>query len=114
MHPLRVAAAASENASSTAESDVLFKYSTCCPCGCTLSPQTVPAGHPDAFTGKVFVFSGVLPSLYREQATDLVAAHGGRSTKDVSGKSSFLVVGNNCSRGKFDKAGGQAAASACG
>ncbi|WIA10344.1 hypothetical protein OEZ85_010536 [Tetradesmus obliquus] len=66
--------------------------------------KTVPAGHPDAFTGKVFVFSGVLPSLYREQATDLVAAHGGRSTKDVSGKSSFLVVGNNCSRRKFDKA----------
>jgi hypothetical protein len=23
--------------------------------------QTVPAGDPDAFTGKVFVFSGVLP-----------------------------------------------------
>jgi replication factor C subunit 1 len=73
---------------------------------CLLLPlllQTVPAGHPDAFTGKVFVFSGVLPSLYREQATDLVAGHGGRSTKDVSGKSSFLVVGNNCSRRKFDK-----------
>jgi replication factor C subunit 1 len=68
--------------------------------------QTVPAGHPDAFTAKVFVFSGVLPSLYREQATDLVAGHGGRSTKDVSGKSSFLVVGNNCSRRKYDKVGG--------
>jgi BRCT domain type II-containing protein len=54
----------------------------------------------------VFVFSGVLPSLYREQATDLVAGHGGRSTKDVSGKSSFLVVGNNCSRRKYDKVGG--------
>lgn len=37
-------------------------------------------GHPDAFTNKVFVFSGVLDSLYRDQAKDLVLRHGGRVT----------------------------------
>lgn len=37
-------------------------------------------GHADAFTGKTFVFSGVLPSLFRDAAKDLVLSHGGRVT----------------------------------
>ena len=51
------------------------------------------------------MFSGVLPSLWRDQAKDLVASHGGRVTGDVSGKTSFLVVGTQASRRKFDKVG---------
>ncbi len=29
--------------------------------------QSIPSGHPDAFTGKTFVFSGTLDSLTRDQ-----------------------------------------------
>jgi len=42
--------------------------------------QAVVRGHPDAFTGKTFVFSGVLSSLFRDVAKDLVLSHGGRVT----------------------------------
>lgn len=42
--------------------------------------QEVPCGHGDAFTGKAFVFSGVLPSLFRDAAQELVLKHGGRVT----------------------------------
>lgn len=42
--------------------------------------QDVTHGHSDAFTGKTFVFSGVLDSLYRDAAKDLVLSHGGRVT----------------------------------
>jgi NAD-dependent DNA ligase len=51
-------------------------------CAELLSPhsQDVVRGHPDAFTGKTFVFSGVLSSLYRDVAKDLVLSHGGRVT----------------------------------
>jgi replication factor C subunit 1 len=65
--------------------------------------QAVPRGHPDAFSGKTFVFSGVLDSLYRDQAKDLVLSHGGRVTGDVSGKTDFLVLGSNASRRKYEK-----------
>lgn len=65
--------------------------------------QDVPEGHPDAFTGKTFVFSGVLSSLYRDQAKDLVQKHGGRVTQEVSGKTSFLVLGDTASKRKYEK-----------
>jgi hypothetical protein len=65
--------------------------------------QDIPRGHPDAFTGKTFVFSGVLPALWRDAAKELIASHGGRVTGDVSGKTSFLVLGAAGSRRKYDK-----------
>jgi BRCT domain type II-containing protein len=46
--------------------------------------QDVTHGHADAFTGKTFVFSGVLDSLYRDAAKDLVLSHGGRVTGVLS------------------------------
>eukprot|EP00775_Hariotina_reticulata_P011005 gene11005-11159_t len=54
--------------------------------------KAVPRGHPDALSGKTFVFSGVLDSLFRDQARDLVLSHGGRVTGDVSGKTDFLAL----------------------
>lgn len=47
--------------------------------------QDVTRGHPDAFTNKTFVFSGVLSSLYRDTAKDLVLSHGGRVTGGCEG-----------------------------
>jgi len=48
------------------------------------------------------VVSGVLDSLQRDQADDLIKRHGGRVTGSVSGKTSFLVVGTNCGRSKLN------------
>ncbi len=65
------------------------------------SQQEAPTGHPDCLTGKTFVLSGVLDSLQREGAEDLIKRHGGRVTGSVSGKTSFLVVGTQCGRSKL-------------
>eukprot|EP00201_Polytomella_parva_P008934 CAMPEP_0175058444 /NCGR_PEP_ID=MMETSP0052_2-20121109/11852_1 /TAXON_ID=51329 ORGANISM="Polytomella parva, Strain SAG 63-3" /NCGR_SAMPLE_ID=MMETSP0052_2 /ASSEMBLY_ACC=CAM_ASM_000194 /LENGTH=282 /DNA_ID=CAMNT_0016323827 /DNA_START=610 /DNA_END=1454 /DNA_ORIENTATION=- len=60
-----------------------------------------PRGHPDCFTGKTFVISGVLDSLPRPDAEDLIKRHGGRVTGSVSGKTNFLIVGTSCGRSKY-------------
>jgi DNA ligase (NAD+) len=46
-----------------------------------------------ALRGLTFVLSGTLDTLSREQATELVEAHGGKVTSGVSKKTSFVVAG---------------------
>jgi DNA ligase (NAD+) len=41
------------------------------------------------------VITGTLPTLSREQATELVESHGGRVTSSVSRKTSFLLAGDD-------------------
>jgi len=41
----------------------------------------VPEGHPEALHGKTFVLTGVLDSLYRETAADLIKKHSGKVTQ---------------------------------
>jgi DNA ligase (NAD+) len=45
--------------------------------------------------GRVFVLTGTLPDLTREQATERIAAAGGRVTSSVSAKTDFLVAGDS-------------------
>lgn len=47
----------------------------------------------DALAGKTFVFTGELKSMTREEAAQAVAALGGKETKSVSKKTSYVVVG---------------------
>jgi DNA ligase (NAD+) len=54
-------------------------------------------------TGKTFVLTGTLPSLSREQASEIIQANGGRVTSSVSKKTSFVVVGDSPGS-KLDKA----------
>lgn len=49
----------------------------------------------DALAGKTFVLTGTLPSLTREQASELIVAHGGKVTDSVSKKTSYVVAGAN-------------------
>jgi DNA ligase (NAD+) len=44
-------------------------------------------------TGKAFVLTGTLPSLSREEATELIVAAGGRVSGSVSAKTDYVVVG---------------------
>lgn len=55
-------------------------------------------------TGLTFVISGVLESLERSEAADLVKKYGGRVTGSVSGKTSYLVAGMEAGESKTSKA----------
>jgi DNA ligase (NAD+) len=64
-------------------------------------PRTTPKDGP--LTGKSVVITGVLPTLSRAKATELVEAAGGRVTGSVSKSTSFVVVGEDAGS-KLDKA----------
>lgn len=65
--------------------------------------KTIPEGEENCLEGLTFVISGVLDSLEREQATDLVKRYGGRVTGSVSKKTSYLVVGEEAGQSKLSK-----------
>jgi DNA ligase (NAD+) len=62
-----------------------------------------PRGTGGALAGKTVVITGTLPSLSRQQATDLVEANGGRVAGSVSKNTDFLVAGE-AAGSKLDKA----------
>ncbi|WP_129632918.1 NAD-dependent DNA ligase LigA [Candidatus Oscillochloris fontis] len=43
--------------------------------------------------GKTFVLTGTLPTLTREQAAEMILAHGGKVSESVSKKTSYVVAG---------------------
>lgn len=64
--------------------------------------QTASAG-PQPFAGKTFVVTGTLPTMSREDAQEFIKAYGGKVAGSVSGKTDYLVVGENAGS-KLDKA----------
>lgn len=58
-----------------------------------------------ALSGKVFVITGTLPTLSREEAKQLIEDVGGKVTDSVSKNTDFLVVGENAGS-KLEKAKG--------
>ena len=54
--------------------------------------------------GLTFVITGTLPSMSREAAKALIEQHGGKVTGSVSGKTDYLLVGENPGGTKFDRA----------
>lgn len=55
-------------------------------------------------SGLTFVISGVLDSLEREEAADLIKEHGGKATTSISGKTSYMLLGNDAGLQKIAKA----------
>jgi DNA ligase (NAD+) len=45
--------------------------------------------------GTTFVLTGTLPTLTREQATEMIVAAGGKVTGSVSKKTSYVVAGES-------------------
>ena len=45
--------------------------------------------------GLTFVLTGTLPTLSREEATELIEAHGGKVISSVSKKTSYLLMGES-------------------
>jgi DNA ligase (NAD+) len=64
-------------------------------------PRAAARGGP--LTGKTFVLTGTLPSLERQEATELIEQAGGRVTGSVSRKTDVVVAGEEAG-GKLDKA----------
>ncbi len=70
----------------------------------TEAKGSAAAAKGDALAGKTFVITGTLPSLSREEASALIAAHGGKVSGSVSKKTDYLVVGSDPGGTKLTKA----------
>jgi DNA ligase (NAD+) len=63
--------------------------------------STRPKGGP--LEGRVFVLTGTLPNISREQAKELIELAGGKVSGSVSRKTSYVVAGEDAGS-KLDKA----------
>ena len=55
------------------------------------------------FEGKTFVITGTLPGMKRNEAQELIEAHGGKVSGSVSKKTDYLLAGE-AAGSKLDKA----------
>ncbi|KAI9137395.1 replication factor RFC1 C terminal domain-containing protein [Paraphysoderma sedebokerense] len=69
-----------------------------------LGSKEIPEGEPNCLHGLTFVLTGELSSITREDTTELIKRHGGRVTSAVSGKTSYLIVGEQPGETKLKKA----------
>jgi DNA ligase (NAD+) len=60
-----------------------------------VDPEPFEQEGGDAFEGQTIVFTGSLPSLTRQEATEIIEREGGSVTSSVSGATDLLVVGEN-------------------
>lgn len=68
-----------------------------------MGSKEIPIGAENCLDGLTFVFTGVLDSLEREDAMDLVKRYGGRVTGNISKKTSYVVMGEGAGESKLSK-----------
>jgi DNA ligase (NAD+) len=61
--------------------------------GINMSSKAAATKKDDRFSGKTFVLTGTLPSMTREEATELIQMHGGKVSGSVSKKTSYVLAG---------------------
>jgi len=69
----------------------------------TLAGESTAAQTGQLFAGKVFVLTGTLPDMTRDEARELIESNGGRVTGSVSKKTDFVLAGADPGS-KLDKA----------
>ena len=53
--------------------------------------------------GLTFVIMGILESIEREEAADLIQRYGGKVTQSVSKKTSYVIMGRDSGKSKLSK-----------
>eukprot|EP00800_Vazella_pourtalesii_P004289 TRINITY_DN1461_c0_g2_i3.p1 TRINITY_DN1461_c0_g2~~TRINITY_DN1461_c0_g2_i3.p1 ORF type:complete len:301 (-),score=81.47 TRINITY_DN1461_c0_g2_i3:42-944(-) len=66
--------------------------------------KEIPTGQENCLGGLTFVVTGVLDSLERDEAKDLIVKYGGRVVGSLSKKVTHLVVGLEAGESKMEKA----------
>lgn len=66
--------------------------------------KPIPEGESGCMIGLTFVITGVLESLEREDAQELIQKYGGKVTQSLSKKTSYIVVGSDPGQSKLAKA----------
>ena len=64
--------------------------------------KEIPVGGEDCLTGLTFVFTGVLESIDRDDAVNLVKRYGGKVTGAPSTKTSYVVLGSDAGPKKIE------------
>lgn len=69
----------------------------------TVGHRDIPIGRPGCLTGLTIVFTGVLPSIDRNECERLAQQYGAKVTKSISGKTSCVVIGREAGPSKIKK-----------
>uniref|UniRef100_A0A3B4BK81 BRCT domain-containing protein n=1 Tax=Periophthalmus magnuspinnatus TaxID=409849 RepID=A0A3B4BK81_9GOBI len=69
-----------------------------------LGSKEIPQGAENCLEGFVFVITGVLESMERDDAKSLIERYGGKVTGNVSKKTNYLVQGRDSGVSKLEKA----------
>uniref|UniRef100_A0A671KXT3 Replication factor C subunit 1 n=1 Tax=Sinocyclocheilus anshuiensis TaxID=1608454 RepID=A0A671KXT3_9TELE len=69
-----------------------------------LGSKDIPQGAENCLEGCVFVLTGVLESMERDDAKSLIERYGGKVTGNVSRKTTYLVLGRDSGASKTEKA----------
>lgn len=78
-----------------------FKNRASCP---NPGSKEIPKGRPNCLAGKVFIVSGVLDSMERNEADDLIKKYGGKIVSGVTKKLNYMVIGDEPGPAKLAKA----------
>ncbi|KAA0722360.1 Replication factor C subunit 1 A1-P145 [Triplophysa tibetana] len=70
----------------------------------SLGSKEIPQGAENCLEGCVFVVTGVLESMERDDAKSLIERYGGKVTGNVSRKTTYLVLGRDSGASKTEKA----------
>lgn len=63
--------------------------------GINMSSKVSVNKKDDRFSGKTFVLTGTLPSMTREEASEIIQMHGGKVSGSVSKKTSYVLAGED-------------------
>jgi replication factor C subunit 1 len=62
---------------------------------------------PQCLVGITFCFTGIIPDISRDEATEMIKILGGRVTTAVSGKTTYLIIGDILEDGRPVEEGGK-------
>ncbi|KAH3664129.1 hypothetical protein OGAPHI_004843 [Ogataea philodendri] len=57
--------------------------------------RLLPEGRPNCLNGLTVVFTGILPTIDRDECVRIASKYGAKVTKSISGKTSLVVIGHD-------------------